>query len=106
MVVIYQDVNELKHGGTTQCNPSLEADNSGILNRMGNNSPQLTYWPFKNKNNNSGSSPKNTANNGQTTLWVEKMDPRDPLLDDTLTKDNIPIRVYPSIGVYQHTQEF
>ena len=58
------------------------------------------------KNNNSGSSPKNTASNGQITSWAKEMDPRDPLLDNTPTKDSIPIRVCLSIGVYQHAQEF
>ena len=60
---------------------------------MTDDSPQLTSWPFK--NNNSGSSPKNTTSNGQTTSWAEEMDLRDPLLDNTPTKDSFPIRVYP-----------
>ena len=93
MAVICQDFNELKHGGTTYCNPSLEAYDNGILDGMTDNSPQLTFRPFK--NNNSGSSPKSTTSNGQTTSWAEEMDPRDPLLDDTPTKDSFSIRVYP-----------
>ena len=32
--------------------------------------------------------------------------PERPLLDNTPTKDSIPIRVCLSIGVYQHAQEF
>jgi len=93
MTVICQDVNKLKHGGTTQCNPSLEAYDNGILDGMTDDSPQLTSRPFK--KNNSGSSPKSTASNGQTTSWAEEMDPRDPLLDITPTKNSFPIRVYP-----------
>jgi len=64
MVLICQDVNELKRGGMTQCNPSFEADDNGMQDEMADDSPRLTSWPFE--NNNSGSSPKNTASNGQT----------------------------------------
>jgi len=41
MVVICQDVNKLKRGGMT---PSLEADSSGILDRMADNSPLLPSY--------------------------------------------------------------
>jgi len=66
---------------------------NGILKGMTDDSPQLTSQPFK--NNNSGSSPKSTASNGQIISWAEEMNPRDPLLDETPTKDSFPIRVYP-----------
>ena len=93
MELISQDVNALKHGRMTRCNPSLEADDNGMLDETADDSPQLTSWPFK--TNNSDSSPKNTASNGQTASWAKEMDLRDPLLDDTPTKDSIPIRVIP-----------
>ena len=64
MVLICQDVNVLKCWGTTQCNPSLEANDNGMLDKKADDSPQLTSWPFE--NNNSGSSSKNTASNDQT----------------------------------------
>jgi len=68
MELISQDVNALKHGHTTQCNPSLEADDDGMLDETADDSLQLTSRPFE--NNNSDSSPKNTASNGQTASWA------------------------------------
>jgi len=62
--------------------PLREADDNGILDRMVDDSPQLTFWLFE--NNNSGSLPKSTASNGQT---AEEMDPRDLL---ALIKNSIP----------------
>ena len=46
MALICQDVNELKHGGMTQCNPSLEAEDNGMLNKTTDDSPQVTFRPF------------------------------------------------------------
>ena len=88
MAVICQDFNELKHGGTTYCNPSLEAYDNGILDGMTDNSPQLTSRRTKTVFHQ-----KSTTNNGQTPSWAEEMDPKDPLLDDTTTKDSFPNRV-------------
>jgi len=43
MVLICQDVNELKRGDTTQCNPSWEADDNGMLDETADGSPQLAF---------------------------------------------------------------
>jgi len=48
MALICQDVNALKRGGMTQCNPSLEADDDGMLDKTADDSPQLTSQPFEN----------------------------------------------------------
>ena len=77
MALICQDVNVLKCGSMNQCNRSLEADDNGMLDEMADDSPRLTSQPSESKK--SGSSPKNTASNGQTTSWAEEMDLRDPL---------------------------
>ena len=50
-----------------------EADDDGMLDKMADDSPQLTFRSFENNNN--GFSPKNAA--------TEELDLRDPLLDDT-----------------------
>ena len=76
MALICLDFNALKCGNMTQCNPSIEADDNGML---AYNSYRLTSQPSDSKN--SGFSPKNTASNGQTALWTEEMDLRDPLPD-------------------------
>ena len=76
MALTCQDVNILKRGSITWCNPSLEANDDRMLDEITEDSPQLTSRPSK--NNNSGSLPKNITSNSQTTSCTEKMDQRDP----------------------------
>jgi len=48
------------------------------------------------ENSNCGSSSKNTASNGQTALWAEEMDVRDPLLDNYVITNTMPPQSSPS----------